>query len=160
MAELKKREKVLMAVAAAVLVYFVVNQFVCSKSQPAQAQDDQKQTAAATTSEAPKSTVEKKPAAIRKRMGERRVEFAAWGRDPFSESYRLAKADTTQSDSSALVMRGVIWKGSEAYVLIGDNVMKEGDQIGDLKVLDIDKNRVVCKKKGKIITLILRDDNE
>ncbi len=86
------------------------------------------------------------------------MRFTSWGRDPFWEAFRLAQVDSADNDSSNFVLRGVIWKGDEAHVLIGDAVLKEGERSGDLKILDIDKNRVVCKKGSKVITLVLQND--
>jgi hypothetical protein len=162
MAELKKREKVLMSAATSVLVYFLVNQFVCGKSEPEEEANAQQQPViAASAADVPTTpAAEPKAAAPKRRSATERIKFASWMRDPFALTYRLAPADTVEADSSDFVMRGVIWKGNQAHVLIGDNVLREGDQVGDLKVLDIDKNRVVVKKKGKIVTLILRDDHE
>lgn len=156
---MKKREKMLMGVAAAVLVYFLVNQFLCG-NPPETVQAVDAKTPETAVSSAPAQTPPAKKAPVsRKKMVRDRLQFASWGRDPFADTYRLAPPDS-QSAASDFVLRGVISKGSQAHVLIGDEILKEGDQVGDLKILDIDKNRVVCKKKGKIITLILRDENE
>ena len=88
------------------------------------------------------------------------VRVTSWGRDPFWEAFRLAEVEPANPDSSNFVLRGVIWKGDEAHVLIGDAVLKEGESSGDLKILDIDKNRVVCKKGRKVITLVLQNDEK
>jgi len=148
-----------MGVAGATLIFYLVNQFLCGKSDP-QAQSAPQQVAAAAQPAPQPAKDEKSTTAPRKRGSPQRSDFSAWSRDPFAESFRLAQGDTTESDSSDFVLRGLIWKGNQAHVLIGDDILKEGDQIGDLKILDIDKNRVVCKKRGKIVTLILRDDHD
>ncbi len=157
MAPLKKKEKRLVAIAGGAVIFFVLNQFVCGKSEKPKVETAEKVE--------PKSVVvEPTPANVVKRSKPRRVkktnqmQFTSWGRDPFWEAFRLAQVDSAGNDSSNFVLRGVIWKGDEAHVLIGDAVLKEGERSGDLKILDIDKNRVVCKKGRKVITLVLRND--
>jgi len=115
--------------------------------------------------EAKSVVVEPTPSKVVKRSKPRRVKktnnpvrFTSWGRDPFWEAFRLAEVESVRSDSSNFVLRGVIWKGDEAHVLIGDAVLKEGERSGDLKILKIDKNRVVCQKGSKVITLVLQND--
>ena len=158
MASLKKNEKRLVALAGGAVIFFALNQFVCGKSEKPQDETAKKV-------EAKSIVVERTPSNVVKRMVHRRVKkknnqmrFTSWGRDPFWEAFRLAEVDPANSDSSNFVLRGVIWKGDEAHVLIGDAVLKEGERSGDLKILDIDKNRVVCKKGRKIITLVLQND--
>jgi len=159
MASLKNREKILLGGTGFVLIIFLVNQFVCGKPKGASEEIPAKtknQATSAGAQSAADST--KKDSAVRKRVRGPRVEFAVWGRDPFAETYRLAVLDSSGADSSDFVLRGVIRKGNDALVLIGDEILREGDERGDLKILDIEKNRVVCKKRGKIITLVLENE--
>ncbi|MFQ5751339.1 MAG: hypothetical protein ACE5HI_05020 [bacterium] len=159
MAKLKKREKIMVELAGLVLILFVFNQFVCGKPKQQQQRVTKKAAVEETTADTLTVKVEKKPKPLLKREARKPLEFPFWGRDPFAETFRLAELDPTHGDSTDFVLRGVIWKGSEAHVLIGDEILKEGEQRGDLKVLAIEKDRVVCKKRGKIVTLML-DDNE
>jgi len=156
MAALKKSEKRLVAIAGSAVVVFVLNQFVCGKSEKPQVEMTKKVEAKSEVVEGT-STEVKKNVRPRVKKTVNQARFTSWGRDPFWEAFRLAEADSANADSSNFVLRGVIWKGDEAHVLIGDAVLKEGERSGDLKILDISKNRVICKKGRKIITLVLRN---
>ncbi len=158
MAQLKKSEKRLVVLAGSVVVSFVLNQFVCGKSEkPPVETTTEVETKSVVVDMASSNAVKSiKPRRVRKTNNQ--MEFTSWGRDPFWEAFRLAEADPANPDSSNFVLRGVIWKGSEAHVLIGDAVLKEGERSGDLKILDIEKDRVVCKKGRKVITLVLQND--
>ncbi len=158
MAPLKKKEKRLVAIAGGAVIFFVLNQFVCGKSEKPQVEMAKKIEAKSVVVERTPSNVVKKGKPRRVKKTNNPVRFTSWGRDPFREAFRLAEVESVRSDSSNFVLRGVIWKGDEAHVLIGDAVLKEGERSGDLKILDIDKNRVVCKKGSKVITLVLQND--
>jgi len=157
MAGLKKSEKMLMSVAGAMVVVFVINQFVCGKQAgpaPENAPAPQPQ-----VSESPRKPAGPSPSRrpLRRRS---EVTFTGWGRDPFAEAFLLAEFDSSATDSSDFVLKGVIWRGDEAYVLIGNAILKKGERRGDLVVLDIQKDRVVCQKRNRIVTLLLRPDDE
>ena len=157
MAPLKKSEKRLVALTGSIVVTFVLNQFVCGKSEQPQVETTKKVEAKSGVVEQT-SPVVKKNIRTRVKKTVNQARFTSWGRDPFWEAFRLAEVDSVNPDSSNFVLRGVIWKGDEAHVLIGDAVLKEGERSGDLKILDIDKNQVVCKKGRKIITLVLQNE--
>lgn len=161
MRSLQKRERILLGMVGATAIFFVVDRFVCGEKTP-QTPEIVKKTVAEKTIPKPPDT---KKAKIRNRIGSFRdrksgqlIKYSSWGRDPFAEAIRLSQSDSTKSDSSNFVLRGVIWKAGEAHVLIGDDILKSGEQKGDLKILDIGKDRVICKKGGKIVTLVLEDD--
>ena len=158
MPELKKSEKRLVVLAGSVVVSFLLNQFVCGEPEKPQIDTTTKiETKSGATQITPPNVVKKKqPRRIRKT--DNQVQFTSWERDPFWEAFRLAEVNGANGDSSNFVLRGVIWKGNEAHVLIGDAVLKEGETNGDLKILDIEKDRVVCKKGRKVITLVLKND--
>ena len=158
MAPLKKKEKRLVAIAGSFVIIFVLNTFVCGESEKPKVETAKKVEAKSVVVERTPSNVVKRSKPRRVKKTNNQMQFTSWGRDPFWEAFRLAEVDAANADSSNFVLRGVIWKGGEAYVLIGDAVLKEGERSGDLKILDIDKNRVVCKKGRKIITLVLNND--
>ncbi len=160
MADLKKREKILLGNAVGILITFVFNQFVCGSNPEAASQEVQQ--AVVSTQVQPKSVDGNNPQRImiEKRPVLHRPKYSSWGRDPFYDADRLAEIDSTQIDSSDIVLRGIIWKGNSAHALIGDSILKEGESNEHLTILDIKKDRVVCKKGRKIITLMLRENNE
>ena len=158
MAPLKKKEKRLVAIAGGAVIFFVLNQFVCGESEKPKVETAKKVEAKSVVVERTPSKVVKRSKPRRVRKTNNQIRFTSWGRDPFWEAFRLAEVESVNTDSSNFVLRGVIWKGDEAHVLIGDAVLKEGERSGDLKILKIDKNRVVCKKGSKVITLVLQND--
>ncbi len=158
MAPLKKKEKRLVAIAGSFVIIFVLNTFVCGKSEKPKVETAKKVEAKSVVVEPTPSKVVKRSKPRRVKKTNNPVRFTSWGRDPFWEAFRLAEVESVNTDSSNFVLRGVIWKGDEAHVLIGDAVLKEGERSGDLKILKIDKNRVVCQKGSKVITLVLQND--
>jgi len=158
MAQLKKKEKRLVAIAGSFVIIFVLNTFVCGESEKPKVETAKKVEAKSVVVERTPSNVVKRSKPRRVKKTNNPVRFTSWGRDPFWEAFRLAEVESVNTDSSNFVLRGVIWKGDEAHVLIGDAVLKEGERSGDLKILKIDKNRVVCQKGSKVITLVLQND--
>ncbi len=161
MRNLEKREKILVVLAGVAVVVFVFNRFVCGK-QTGNPAEIKKESVGATTQSGPRApdadVVKKQLLSLVKRKIGPLTQFLSWGRDPFAEAFRLIPPDSSQSDSTDLVLRGIIWRGGEARALIGDEILKSGDRRGDLKILDIEKDRVICKKGGKIVTLFLESD--
>jgi len=153
MAQLKKREKIMLAAAGFLLVVFVLNQFVCvSKTDPPIEPKKTVTVDTSTEAKAPSDSLKKN-----RRREKPPVTFVDWVRDPFSEAYRLAQFDTTGHDSSDFVLRGVIRRGNESYVLIGDAILKQGQSSGDLTVVSIRPDQVVCRKGNRLVTLVLSE---
>lgn len=158
MATLKKREKILLGVTGTFVLVFVLNQFVCSSNPEPQVADKTPPEVDAEEA-APPAKPMAKTETLRKRhrRGEPPMQFTEWERDPFAEAYRLAQFDSTGNDSGDFVLRGVIRKGNESYVLIGDAILKEGERQGDLQIVSIDRERVVCRKGNNLVTLVLNE---
>ncbi|MFQ5637800.1 MAG: hypothetical protein ACE5IR_07360 [bacterium] len=159
--KLKKSEKMLTSLAGLAVIFMVLNKTVCSGEKHLDVpKTQQTQPVPIPSQTSDNKKLDSKPPRIRKqRIPSQRVEFQTWGRDPFAEAFRLAKFDTSGRDSSRFVLKGVIRRGKDAYVLIGDEILKEGEQRGDLVVMDIGENRVVCKKRGRLVTLILNRED-
>jgi hypothetical protein len=159
LANLDKREKLLVSGAGAAVLALAINYLLCGKSESSEPEvtrpvaiEAEEPVIAGTPNKAIS-----KPARKRKPRS-KKVTFASWRRDPFAETWRLVEVDAAAEDSSALILRGVIRKGNEAYVLIGDQVLKAGDVSGDLKVVAIERNYVVVRKGRKIVRLILGNE--
>ncbi|MFQ5604857.1 MAG: hypothetical protein ACE5HS_16425 [bacterium] len=158
MSSLKKSEKRLIALTVLSVVCFVFNQFVCQKADRPEKKRLQKTATVATAPSKP--PLPQKPVQIQKatKKIKKLVKYMNWGRDPFAQTFRLSQLDTSRMDSTDFVLKGIIWQGKQAYVLIGDVILKSGEQKGDLKVLDIEHDRVICKKGRKVVTLLLNND--
>lgn len=160
MAKLKKREKMLLILAAGSALIFVLTQFVFSdKDEPPPTVASSKPVQTAKPEPEPEQvnvmTAGTKKESPEKQSTRKDITFTSWGRNPFAEANRLAVVDTARVDSTYPVLRGVIRKGDKAYALIGDEILQEGERSGDLKVLNIEEEQVVCRRGSKIITLYL-----
>jgi len=79
-----------------------------------------------------------------------------YGRDPFFPSAEVSEGKEGQMKGhhiASLALKGVAWKGQTPMALIGDKIVKEGDMVGEYKVISIQKNRVVLTKDGKKLIL-------
>ncbi len=162
MAELQKREKIMLGATGGLVVTFLLYQFVFTKvdAPPPQAATRKIAARSLPTGVEHKVSEGEMPAkTIAAEASYSSMDLKSWGRDPFHEAYRLAVFDTSQMDSSRqLVLKGIIWKGSRALVLINDSILRKGEKMGDLKILDIKKERVICKQGNNLVTLFLDDE--
>lgn len=46
-------------------------------------------------------------------------------------------------------IKGILWNGREYYAIINDEVRKKGQNLGDIKIKDIEKDKVVLEYAGK-----------
>ena len=60
----------------------------------------------------------------------KKTQFVGWGRDPFSLKVALA-------------LNGILWDDNLPQAIIGDNVVKVGDKVGNNTVVSILKDRVI-----------------
>ncbi len=158
MAQMQKREKILLAITGVAALVFLFNYFVCGKQKAPTPQIANKVVTEITGPGQPVAAGVKSSNQVKESDLSNRINLNTWGRDPFAETYRLTYYDVTKNDSSNYVLRGIIRKGDEAHVLIGDEIFKSGEKIGDLKVLDIEDDRVVCKIRGRVVTLLLNEN--
>jgi len=154
---MKRREKILTGATASLLLFFVLNHFMCGKSADSDLSSKATTMVASTATNIAKSLrlSQKTPSDAPRPIAS--SDFSL-GRDPFAESYRLSQRYSAQAKDFTL--RGIIWQGDEAHVLIGSDILAEGEESGDLKVLDIQENKVVCRKANKIITLMLEKNEK
>ena len=138
---------------------FLLNTFVCGKKSDTTPAETVNQLVTPG-----QEVTQQDKKALRQRLAGGKIiqhlQQANWGRDPFLEAARLVVSDSSWVDSTDYVLRGIIWKGNVAHALIGDMILTEGEQSGDLKVLDIKKETVVCRKGSQVITLALRQNDE
>jgi len=158
MANPKKREKMLMIMTGGIVVIFLMNMLVCGDKTQKVVQQSVQKIVGGNLDDSDEKSLK-----ARLRRNSRRIQqidFKGWGKDPFTEAARITEMDSSWVDSTDFVLRGIIWKGNQAHALIGDTILKEGERSGDLKVLNITKHSVVCRKGSRIVTLELRKDDE
>ncbi len=79
-----------------------------------------------------------------------------WGRDPF---FGLPIEDNAFQDSSSnppsdnLVLSGISLKGNRAMAIVNRTVVREGDDVFGMKVLAIERDRVVFAKNNNEVIL-------
>ena len=81
-----------------------------------------------------------------------------WGRDPFFglpiEDNGFRESTTDQS-SDELVLSGISLKGNRAMAIVNRTIVREGDEVFGMKVLAIERDRVVFAKNSHEIILHL-----
>ncbi|HOJ43692.1 MAG TPA: hypothetical protein PK800_06195 [Syntrophorhabdaceae bacterium] len=80
---------------------------------------------------------------------------AYWKNDPFI----LPKVSIGEEEvfHEPLKLSGIIEGNDGRYAIIGTNIVKKGDFIGDEKVLDIGKDSVIIARRGKKKTISISD---
>ncbi len=74
-----------------------------------------------------------------------------WGRDPFS----LVTSGAGDIGLEGLVLNGIVWDEANPYAIINSDVVKPGDTLGNLKVVQITEQSVVLEQDGERHTLTL-----
>lgn len=74
----------------------------------------------------------------------------SWKRCPFS-----GKIYADKPGNSDLRLAGVVWDEKNPQALINDRIVKEGDSIGNYKIMKIEKNRVIVTDGAKDTELLL-----
>ncbi|MBU1147881.1 MAG: hypothetical protein KKD11_05950 [Candidatus Omnitrophica bacterium] len=74
-----------------------------------------------------------------------------WGRDPFS----LGANTPEDIGFEGLAVNGIMWDEDNPLAIINDDVVKVGDMLGGLKVVEITKTSVVMEQNGERHTLNL-----
>ncbi len=153
MPPLKKKEKIMMGLAGAVLIYMVIDDpyYIIWKSPPGSEPTGQ------TTTTQPITPGEADAAIVRSEPGKHvwdKVEYTGWGRDPFVQTRRYVDQAAELSD---LKLGVISVKGDSRMALINSKPVKEGDLIGGMTVERIEKDRVILTIQGLSYTLTWED---
>ncbi len=166
---LQKREKILVIGTGLSAVIFVFNQFVCSSRTSSSAENSitaPQAAVAANKIERPAAAKIDQGLLKERRLRWRTVMFKRWGRDPFAaspsilemiESDAAGEADSSAASDSTrpVTLNGLLWGLGKPVALIGDAILAEGERQGDLQVLKIGPDYVICRKGGKLLRLEL-----
>ena len=74
-----------------------------------------------------------------------------WGRDPFL----LDTANIQEQGTEDLALNGIIPDKQNPYAIINNEVVKLGDKVGGMTVIEINENNVVLDENGQRHTLEL-----
>lgn len=80
-----------------------------------------------------------------------------WDSDPFTQP--IIKERWKKAAGSAVRLVAILDKGGDRVAIIDKDVVKKGDTIGNERVAEIGKDRVVLTHRGIKRTLILADPN-
>ena len=73
-----------------------------------------------------------------------------WGRDPFSlEAY-------SDNATQGLTLNGIVWDANNPYAIINNNIVKLGDRVNDMTVIQINEKDVIVDQDGQQFTLDLQ----
>lgn len=87
-------------------------------------------------------------------------------RDPFrplvdKDGNVVPEARPAASTVLQLNLEGIVWsKSGESYAIVSGAVLREGDILGDYKVIKINKNEVVLNRAGEDFVLTSRSEEE
>jgi len=88
--------------------------------------------------------------------------FEVSNRDPFSPL--VSKNGTIliprEVDLGGLVVKGIIYSKKSPVVIINNEVLSRGENIGDYLVLEIEKERVILTKDNQEFILKLEEDEK
>ena len=166
---LKKSERNLLIVLGLIAGVFLINKFVCSSGEEKQ-QTDQAKT---------KSTQKSRVADIASKVfqAEKSVDagaviipkkhFETWGRDPFKPPYweiaamaqKNSEKEEKEDPNEKFTLKGLMHgaKGKN-YVLINEIIVAEGEEVDGLRVVQIEKNHVLCRYGEETFTLEWKEE--
>ena len=75
-----------------------------------------------------------------------------WGRDPFS----LSASASLDAGLEDLILNGIMWDKDNPYAIINSDIVKVGDELRGMKVLEITEKLVILEEDGKRYTLRLK----
>ncbi|MBN2103852.1 hypothetical protein JW835_07405 [bacterium] len=153
--KLKKSEKILLAVAASVLV--VGGIWTIAGSGKKSAGPSPGKTAAKRVADNIETGIKNVQSIIKPDSASAvKVRYDSWGRDPFRDLY--AKNPEEEEIISNLTVKGIIRRGSHKFVMINDIILAEGEEKDGLYIERIDDNQVFCRKSGKWFTLTWKEE--
>jgi hypothetical protein len=162
--QLTPRVKVLLILAALAFVFFLWNPRLpggpgappTREAPPSELSQlpEAVQQLLGTTKSAPKPPLSPQ---VRQAMEERAR--GTWARDPFTlEAARLKKHIEAQPSLAAgLTLSGILWDGARTHAIINDSLVKVGDEVNGIRIVAIERDRVIFAKGSR--RQILRLEN-
>jgi type II secretory pathway component PulC len=92
------------------------------------------------------------PISIEKRGMKESVVKGDWGRDPFS----LSTSASLDAGLEGLILNGIMWDKDNPYAIINSDIVKAGDKLRGMNVLEITEKHVILEENGKRYTLRLK----
>jgi len=144
---LKKSEKRLLIILGVVVVAFLVNQFFLSGDKNKTPQKNKYGSSVPGTGQGSGKGENKVSGHVEEES------YSDWGRDPFFEEDVDILARKSRERSVTLKLQGIFFKNGEGYVLINNQVLKEGEEKKGIRVEKIEADKVLCRSRGRLVTL-------
>ncbi len=131
-----------------------------AKTQPAPAKPGQPPQAAQQAQQTPQQPAPAKPGDVTPQAAQQpRPQFdklkVGWASDPFL--LPKIKQGGKKDAGSAVRLVAILEKGTQRVAVIDKDVVKRGDMVGNEKVIEIGRDRVVLARGGVKRTLVLAD---
>ncbi|KAA3656835.1 MAG: hypothetical protein DWQ10_14515, partial [Calditrichaeota bacterium] len=65
----------------------------------------------------------------------------------------------SSADSNSTKLSGIVWRGNEALAIIGDKILRQGEETSVLQIVKIYKDKVIARRGKDLLTLHLGQDN-
>jgi len=57
-------------------------------------------------------------------------------------------------------VKGILWNGQEYFAIINEQVMKKGENLGEVKIKEIERDKVIVEYAQREFTVFLREEQE
>jgi len=78
--------------------------------------------------------------------------MASWDKDPF---YPEAPFINSGSGIAGVILNGIVWDAKNSYAIINNDIVKLGDKVNEMTVVEINEKNVVLDENGQRHTLEL-----
>ena len=159
MPAMSKRDKVLFAIIGASIVLFTVMDpyYFIWRSPPVAGGGGgdgggkiETKVSSAVSAVKQSLGIERPSGPVRRLRDLKRMEFEGWGRDPFVQ---MQRGETYYKALDKMKLSGISVRGKNRFALINSEIVKPGDIIGGMKVVTIERDKVILSMDGNNYTL-------
>jgi|Deesub1362B_J571_1020462.scaffolds.fasta_scaffold01140_5 hypothetical protein len=159
---MEKRQKILLGLLGLAVLVFLLDRFVLSSKTQTAGAPAAGRTAQKNVQPGKEEVLLFSSAGARVVLAGQGLDpsvFRQWQRDPFVGAFTRALLDSLRGKKEEpLVLKAISWRDSTAYVIINDDVFREGETRGDITVLAVRDEKVFCLYRGRQYVLTLGDE--
>ena len=78
----------------------------------------------------------------------------SWEKDPFNYGREVTQ---TKVSGQSLKVKGVVWDEKNPYAIVDGKIVKQGDKIGTVEIIEIRKKSVVIKEDSQMYEIFLEE---
>jgi hypothetical protein len=153
---LKKNEKRLLLILGIAVLVFLFDRLVLSRKGAKPAPEARQQ----ITGIVPAASAENLRSPALTGPGNGNKPYETWGHDPFIDSRAsggskssVAGAAKTSASKPLPELRGLLWKDGQAYVMLNDEIIKEGEEKQGLRIDKVEGKVVYGRRGNRSFTL-------